>query len=346
MLSGIIAVGGLIVLIIIHELGHFLGAKSLGMRVDEFGIGFPPKIWGKQKGETEYSINWLPFGGFVRIAGEETRVLDGEAGMQTIAPEERKHLMCFRPAGERLLVILAGILVNIIAAWVLFTIVFSIGSAGGVFVGGIRAGSPAEQAGFKTGDLIQGYARARDFSLFTENHKGQTVTVQIERGTETLTLSPTIGTSDQGPLGVALSETGIPRLPIHQAALEGIKEVWRVAEGTVLAFTGLIQKLLFHFALEEGVVGPVGIFGVAQSAGKEGIIPLLYLLALISANLGVLNLIPFPALDGGRALLILIEKIKGSPVSHKIELAMNGVGFALLILLMVVVTVRDVRGLF
>jgi regulator of sigma E protease len=93
-------------------------------------------------------------------------------------------------------------------------------------------------------------------------------------------------------------------------------------------------------------VGPVGIFGVAQSAGKEGIIPLLYLLALISANLGVLNLIPFPALDGGRALLILIEKIKGSPVSHKIELAMNGVGFALLILLMVVVTVRDVRGLF
>ena len=356
MLTFIIVFLGLSFLILGHEAGHFFVAKFFKLRVDEFGIGFPPRAFAWKKGETEYSVNWLPFGGFVKIAGEndhmddsEEALKDGEAAAAARAetPEEKSRYFFSRPAWQRTLVLFAGVGINFFLGWLFLTIVFAVGSQPILAIQSVEPGSPAASAGLKSGDIIQDYEHTADFIAFIESHPGDTArfTVIREGKSVALDVQPRVQ-NGAARIGVGLAEGGGESQGIVQAAKQGLIASGQVCWLTLTSFYLLVKNLFLHASLLEGVVGPVGIFTVAQETSQFGMVYLLQLLGFISLNLAVANLIPFPALDGGRLLLLLIEKIKGSPLSKKVEMWVNGVGFALLIGIMLLVTIRDVAKWF
>lgn len=348
MLIFLIVLIGLSLLILVHEAGHFLAAKYFGMKVEEFGFGFPPRIFAKKKGETEYSLNWLPFGGFVKIAGETDRLQDIEK-LEKLPAEEKRHTFIFQPAWKRALVILAGVAVNFIVGWLLLSILFMVGSPQILLVSGVEQGSPADRAGVKSGDVILNYTQSQDFINFVNQNRGKEITLDLRRGgqeVEVKAVPRADAQASQGALGVFLNEAGIPRYGFFTALGQGFKLSFQLAGQVLIALGELIKNLFVRAKLLEGVVGPLGIFGVAEQAGRIGLIYLVQLLALISINLAVMNLVPFPALDGGRFFLILIEKVKGSPISVRWEGILNIVGFALLLILMVLLTFRDITHFF
>ncbi len=362
MLIAIIVIVGLAVLIIGHEAGHFFVAKLFGMKIDEFGFGFPPRIkaWRPMRkwrdndgtlrqaqGETEYSFNWLPFGGFVKISGEEDQIRNPEK-LEALSLEEKKRYFLFQPAWKRFLVIASGIIVNFIIGWLVISFVLMVGTAPLIIINGVQIGSPAEKVGIMAGDVIKNYSSSGDFRAFIDANRGRQTTLEIIRGGKDLKFTAVPRTSvgpNEGALGVEFSQAGMASQKFFPALISGFKQSILIAQATVSAFYDLFKNLIVHGSLMAGVVGPVGIFSVAENTGHIGLIYLLQLLALISLNLSVLNLIPFPALDGGRLFLIIIEKVKGSPVSIKTQSLINGVGFAVLLFLMAIITVRDVVNL-
>jgi len=352
MLIFLIVIIGLSLLILGHEAGHFLCAKAFGLRVDEFGFGFPPRIFAIKRGETEYSFNWLPFGGFVRISGERGEFAMTEDGAEIAEgadPATTKRLFYAQPAWKKSVIILAGVATNFILGWLLISAVLMVGVPKAVVITGTEAGSPAAQAGFMSGDIVRDYKSAQDFINYVNANKGKEITIAVLRENKEfdLKVTPRVSTAaNEGPIGVVLAEGGTPREGFFSALKDGLIDAGNIAVLTLGAFYDLIKQLFVHASLLPGVVGPVGIFGIAEETGKIGLAYLLQFLGLISINLMVVNLIPFPALDGGRFLIIIIEKIKGSAIPMKVEAMVNGIGFAFLIILMLLLTVRDVRGLF
>ncbi|MDO8601711.1 MAG: site-2 protease family protein [bacterium] len=347
MLSAIIVIVGISLLILLHELGHFIAAKKMGLRVDEFGFGFPPRMFSIKKGETTYSFNWLPFGGFVRLYGESKEQINKEVldGKEPDTSRSFAHQSALR----RSTIILAGIVTNFVLGWLIISSVFMIGAAESVVVTQVAPNSPAEIAGFLPGDELVGYVKAEDFTLFTSQHKGTETEFTVSRDGTALILKATPRAQvapGEGALGVGLSQAGFPKLPFFTALAEGWTTSWSVMGEIVKTFGRMIGGLFVHAELLEGVVGPVGIFGVAGDLGSIGFVYVLQLIGLISLNLAVLNAMPFPALDGGRFLFILIEKIKGSAISPKKEMVFNLAGFGVLIVLMVAITARDIIRLF
>ncbi len=338
MLTFLIVLIGLSLLILGHEAGHFLTAKLFGLKVDEFGIGFPPRITAIKRGETEYSVNWLPFGGFVKIAGEE----EGQENA-TLSPEERKGYFFAAKAWKRAVVIGAGVFLNFVFGWLLISGVLMAGTPAILAVRDVAAGSPAAVAGVHAGDLIKGFSHGDDFIAFVKSHSEDSASFTVVRNGKEIPFS--ITPRDEGGvprIGIGLEEGGGEGLGFWSALKTGFVESLNICWLTIRAFGALIVNLFAHASLLEGVVGPVGIFSVANQTSRFGLAYLVELLGAISLNLAVANLIPFPALDGGRLLLIAIEKIKGSPVSKRVEAIANNVGFLLLILIMVLVTIRDV----
>jgi regulator of sigma E protease len=384
MLIAIIVIVGLSLLILGHEAGHFFAAKLFGLKVDEFGFGFPPRIgawtphktiWGKDgetlqqvQGETEYSFNWLPFGGFVKISGErgEFAMLEEEGSKVESQKSESaeaqsairnpqsensnsNRLFFAQPTWKKSLILLAGVIMNFIFGWLFISIAFMIGTPQALVVGGVEAGSPAAAVGIAMGDVIKNFKDSQSFIAFVDANKGKPTQFDILRNGKEMdfTATPRVQVGpNEGALGVALADAGYPREAFFSALWDGLKNTVELLGLTVSAFYQLIKSLVIHGSLLAGVVGPVGIFGVAEQTGSIGLVYLLQFLGIISINLTVVNLIPFPALDGGRFLMTIIEKIKGSPIPEKFEGWVNGLGFAALILLMVLLTVRDVRGLF
>jgi regulator of sigma E protease len=347
MLTFIIVFLGLSFLILGHEAGHFFAAKLFKLRVDEFGIGFPPRMFAWKRGETEYSVNWLPFGGFVKIAGENDH-MDEESrkeGETAAGPADKSRYFFTRPAWQRALVLFAGVGINFLIGWLFLTIVFAVGSQPILAIQNVDLNSPAAVAGLQAGDVIQQYTHVEDFIAYIKAHPNDAVQFTVLRNGDELTFKIQPYIQNGTPrIGVALAEGGGERQNILQAAKYGFIASMQVCWLTLKSFYLLITNLFLHASLLEGVVGPVGIFTVAEQASQFGLIYLLQLLGFISLNLAVANLIPFPALDGGRLLFLLIEKVKGSPLSKKIELWANGIGFALLIGIMVLVTIRDVAN--
>lgn len=341
MITFIIVLISLSILILGHEAGHFFAAKKAGMRVDEFGIGFPPRIKAWKRGETEYSINWLPFGGFVKIAGENAA--PGEEAPES--EEEKKRFFSFRPAWQRAIVLFAGVAINFLIGWALLSVIFMMGTPKMLIIESVAPDSPAAVAGIKAGDIVSEHDTAEGFISFISENLGEEVELTVIRSEGQVSVSA-IPREDppegEGALGVALAEGGAPSLGFFQAIGEGFKFSVQIGVLTVRAFYDLAKNLLVSQELLEGVVGPVGIFSLAITTSQFGVVFLLQLIGVISINLAVANMIPFPALDGGRLLLLLVEKIKGSPVPHKTEAILNGIGFLILIALMVLVTVRDV----
>ena len=332
---------GISVLILIHELGHFLAAKMFGLWVEEFGLGFPPRLFKVKKGETVYSFNSLPFGGFVRIHGEKRDPHEEEKN-----PERS---FWFLSISRRALIIAAGVLMNLILGWLVISIIFMIGAPQGVMITNVVADTPAAQVGLLAGDRVIGYEKTEDFIDFVNASKGKEITVRVLRGNETLEFQvvPRIEPpAEQGALGIALTQVGLPKLGFFGGLKEGFKTTFQILGAIVKALVNLVVGLFVGAPVFEQFVGPVGIFKIASQTAQFGLIYLLQLIGLISLNLVVLNILPIPALDGGRLFFLLIEKIKGSPLHPKGEAIANAIGFVLLLLLMVVITVRDVAKLF
>ncbi|TSC67792.1 MAG: Uncharacterized protein CEO19_61 [Parcubacteria group bacterium Gr01-1014_73] len=355
------------VLIFVHELGHFLVAKKCGMRVDEFGLGFPPRVFGKKNGETIYSLNWIPFGGFVKIFGENPSA-SSEVG-QPVADEEKSFGKKNR--GWQAAVLVAGVTFNIIFAWLLIAVSFvsgfpaPVGYYQGVLVENPRLvltqvliNSPAAKTDLQAGDAIVAISAGADslailnaeaVSDFMNQNEGKEILLSYERGSEKneVKITPVAGiVSGRAAIGVGLDLIGMVKLPFFRALWESVKTT-----GVLLVeITKGIGKFFYNaFTFQANfseVTGPIGIAGLVGTAARLGFANLLGFTAFISLNLAVINLLPIPALDGGRLLFVGVEAIRRRPLNPKIVNYLNGVGFALLLILMLVITYKDIIKLF
>ena len=324
---------GLSLLILVHEWGHFLAARFFNLLVEEFGIGFPPRLFSKKFGETLYSINAIPLGGFVRIYGESAGI-GGDI-------ENPKKSFVYLDAWKRAVIMLAGVFMNFIFGWLVISAVFFIGSPSVTLIDLVAKNSPAFQAGIQGGDQVLGYESTEEFIAFINQNKGKEIILNIKRNDETLqlTLTPRLNPpKGEGALGIGLLDGGIPKHGFFNSLGKGL-----VASVTIVtAIFGGLYQVIFS---PQNIIGPIGIFDIAINTGELGLIYLFQFLALISLNLVVLNILPIPALDGGRLLFIIIEKIRGKRFSLKTEARANAVGFSFLILLIILVTFKDIAGL-
>jgi len=366
----------LIILIFVHELGHFLVAKLSGVRVDEFGLGFPPKIVGVKYGETTYSLNWIPFGGFVKIFGENP-------DEESISGPSASRSLVNKPKWNQILVLIAGISFNVIFAWLLISFGFMSGlptsvdaypnmhfKDAKVVITTVLPGSPADKAHLKSGDVIlsltqvlptgkfvnpkvltvgAGSADVVAVQKFIADSANVPITIEIAEGNtkSKIIATPLSGIVDgKAALGIGLDTIGTLRLPIYQAFYQGALLTIDLTKSTAIGLASFLKNLVFAKADLAQVTGPVGIVGLVGDAVHLGFIYLLSFTAFISINLAVINLLPFPALDGGRILFVIIEAIKRSPIKPKVANTFNTVGFGLLILLMLVITFHDIFKIF
>ena len=328
------------VLVLVHEVGHFLFAKLVGIRVEEFGIGLPPRLWYRRRGETVYSLNALPFGGFVKLTGEDE--VDSDDPAAFIA----------KPGWQRFLVLSAGVLMNLLLAVVIFTLIFSFGVpvADRVTIEEVTPNAPAAEVGLTAGDIIlrlDGEEVSDGLMLIGKILKkaGQQVSLTVLRqeGELTFELTPRREyPQDQGPMGVAIKTHFVKKTyPLWQAPWVGMRE----ALGLTLAIGQGLVEMVSNFVtkgeIPKDVTGPVGIFQLTGEAAQTGWLALLQLLGLLSLNLGIVNILPIPALDGGRLVFVLVEIITGHRPRARVEHWIHSVGFAILIVLVVLVTIKD-----
>lgn len=340
-------------LIFSHEFGHFISAKKAGMKVEEFGFGFPPRLFGTKKGETLYSINLIPLGGFVKIHGEQRP--------RKKPLKSSKRAFYNKPIWQRAIVLVMGVVMNLFLAAILFSIVHGIGIPTiiedesiqaqniQIQIVGVAQGSPAEEVGLKIGDVVKGFNGVEDLQKFVARYAGEKITLIIQRGNEIMekTLTPRISPPEnEGPMGIALAKTGIISYPWYSAIWRGTKTTIKLTVVFIETFYQILKNLVLKGVLIAEIAGPVGIASLTSQMTKLGLVYILQFTAIISINLAIINAIPFPALDGGRLLFLAIEKIKGSPVSAKVENLVNNLGFAFLITLMILVTFRDIAKLF
>lgn len=364
----------LAILVLVHEIGHFAVARFFGVKVHEFGIGLPPRgigwtrIDGKWKKVTKenikegsvntiYSLNLTPLGGFVKIKGE-----DGEDAND---PDS----FAVQAVWKRGLVISAGVIMNIITAAVLFSLVFMLGLrspvsdveiADGVVeqveiaVVDVLPDSPAQVAGFVSTDQIQAIdgTAVDSISDIQEQFKqkeGQSTTVRIQRGDQPLELFVVPEQLSEAAIvgiGVGLDQTGIRDFTFFEAIEQGVKQTGFLIVQIFKAFGGAIATLWTDASSPVDVAGPVGIVVLTGEIVKLGIVPLIQFTALLSVNLAILNILPVPALDGGRLLFLIIEGIKGSPVNRRVEGYIHSIGLYILIGLIALVTLKDILGIF
>ncbi|MBU6426817.1 site-2 protease family protein [Patescibacteria group bacterium] len=378
MTTAIIFIVVLAVLIFVHELGHFLAARACGIRVDAFKIGFGPKIFSWQKGETEYGVNAIPFGGYVKIFGENP---DGES----ISGPDSPRSFVNKPRWQQAIVLFAGVFFNFLFAWLLYSIVFAGGVTAAtdgfeqyagrfhnerIMITYVEPGSPAEKAGIATGDTIDQVLMADGGLPVVDNLNTGTVSngkisdiqnlingsgvspVSIEYSTignvtKTVMVTPVKGIVEgKYAIGIAMQTVADFSLPLPTAIYEGAHYTAVLVKETAIGLYAFIANIFRGTPNFSDVAGPVGIAGIVGNAAEMGFKYLLMVTAIISLNLGVINLIPFPALDGGRILFVGLEGISRRRIPPKFANTVNAIGFALLILLMVAVTYKDIAKLF
>jgi len=350
-------------LILVHEWGHFYSARKLGVKVEEFGFGFPPKLFSFTKKGVRYSLNLLPLGGFVKIKGE-----DGS---------KREDLDSFasKSFSQRAWILSAGVIMNVFLCVVLLALGFSLGIPQvlsdlpeyasvrdrKIQVVDIFPDSPAAQAGLALGDVIVGSGeRQGDGSInttvldateslqaFLAEHVDTEVLLLVKHPSEsaptfisvTPQFRPDIG---RGGIGIALVETGLVSYPWYRSPFKAVEATATLTKQIFVAFGGLLSDLVVRQEVSVDVAGPVGIAVLTGEVVDQGAIYVLYFIAVLSLNLAILNFIPFPALDGGRFLFLVIEKLRRKPVDQRIEGVIHMVGFGLLLLLVLLVTIRDI----
>lgn len=333
-------------LVFVHEAAHFLAAKRSGVEIDEFGFGLPPRLWGRKVGGTIYSLNLLPIGGFVRLKGESGEIMGfGDRGSFSRASRRNRSL-----------IIVAGVLGNLLLAYFIFSLLFLVGYpgfSGHVIVEEVNGGSPAETAGLKGGDVVrfvdgQVVKGVDELVAVIDKKRGQSVGLVLERESQlveteaTPRLDPPSG---QGPLGVRLGMKGgiaYEKPPIFLVPVRALVEVGRSLYLVVIGFYSMIRTLL-AFDVPQGVTGIVGIYKLSSEAAGIDWRVFLQFVALLSVNLAVFNILPLPALDGGRLLFVFLEKIFRRRISAGIENAVNNLGLAFFILIFVLITLHDIQ---
>lgn len=342
MILGFIILVG--ILILIHEFGHFLTAKFFKIRVEEFGIGFPPRLIKIKKGETIYSFNLIPFGGFVKLYGED------EIQNDPFSFSDQKPF-------KRLLIIIAGVISNILLAYFILALILPFGfyrpifddKPGQIMIFEVAPSSPAYFVGLQKKDIILGFNQIKSFQEFINQHKGKEVILNIQRGEKILEVKvvPRIDfPPSQGPLGVGLFKVELVQTNwpanFSQSLYLTFDFLFKMIDKLVEIFKNLITKT----QVPQDVVGPVGLFHILLQLQVFGWGYILFVFALISLNLALINILPFPALDGGRALFVLIEMVTGKAPNKKTEAVIHLAGFIILILLGILVTLKDIKMIF
>lgn len=355
----------LFVLVLVHEWGHYITAKKTGMRVDEFAIGFPPKMFGIKKGETEYNFNLLPIGGYVKIYGENAD--EAESAENDV---DAHRAFGARPKWAQALVLVAGITMNILFAWLLFTVTLAVGvptavdeahatDSAKLIVAGTLKNAPADGKLPIGSEITQATAGSdtlnhptpASFSEFVTAHAPSPVTIEynLKDKSQSVVIVPVSGLVAENPskyiVGTSLSLVEIKKESIPTAIIDGFKETVHGLYSISAGLLSLIKDSIVGKADFSGIAGPVGIVGMVGDAASYGLTPLLTFTAIISLNLAVINLLPFPALDGGRLMFVAIEAITKKRVPAKWTGWTNLIGFGLLMILMAAVTFNDISRL-
>lgn len=343
-------------LVIIHELGHFWAARAAGVRVEEFGLGLPPRIWGKKRGDTIYSFNWIPFGGFVKLKGEGSDE-GGTDSMQNVS------------YGWRFLIMVGGVAMNLIGAYVLLCIGMWLGMpplatdptalgldpasmSSQVYVVEPQAELPAAKAGIEAGDVIVRVDNTeieKISDLQAAIAGKQSVVVEVMRGDEEKQFTvETLNNEGQQVIGVAADEivNRVKYSPL-MVPIIAAEDFWNIIKAIGKSIGEFAHQLFTTASVSTGVAGPIGIAKITAQAVDLGWMPVLQLMIFLSINLGLINLFPFPALDGGRLVFLIFEVISGGrKVPVVVENVIHNLGFMLLLALIVVVSYRDVLKLF
>ncbi len=347
----------LVVLVLIHEFGHFIAAKRSGVYVEEFGFGFPPRLFGKKIGETTYTFNALPLGGFVRLYGEEyheeKKKLKGEIS------SERAFIN--KKPWQKAVIITAGVVMNFLLGWVLISYLFTVGTPApaGISIEEVQKGSPAEKAGMKKGDVLDKIVVdnkesplriTTDLISAAKKYGDQEVVLFVMRDEKSMPLRITPRAKPpegQGSLGIVINQlVETKQYPWYTAPYYGL------IEATNMTRTILVEllKIPFNFFTSQKTdvefSGPVGIAKIVGEARKYGINALFEITALLSLNLAVVNILPFPALDGGRMVFVFYEWITGKRPNQNLEKYLNLVGIILLLSLSALITIVDIRKLW
>jgi regulator of sigma E protease len=367
----------LTVLVFVHELGHFLAARMFGIRVDEFAIGFPPRIASWVWGKTRYAINLLPLGGYVRIYGENTE------------DERTEDNMLSKAKWKQIVVLVAGVTFNIIFAWLLLSASLFIGTKASVeampsaiisnptlTIVMVAPGSPAEKAGLKPGDeilsitnskvliassslsvvgaqeVIAGATNKVQFTVKQFNPAIDKDKTAIEINTNVYEVKSISVVPEEGivkgkkAIGISMDMLATVKAGFFESFYYGARQTYYLTANVAVGLYTFIGSAITGNASLAQVSGPVGIAGAVGESAKVGLASLLVIAAVISANLAVLNLAPFPALDGGRIVVVVIEAIIRRELNPKVIQWINGIGFLLLIGLMLIVTAKDIWALF
>lgn len=385
LLTIVIFVLVLSVLVFGHELGHFFTARRFGVKAEEFGFGFPPRGIGVYKNKhgkwrfvfgncsvesletaedsnlhpapksTVYSLNWLPLGGFVKIKGE-----NGEG-------ENDKDSFAYQKIWKRIIILSAGVIMNVFLAWILFSVGYMIGmpqstdtlgkgaivSEPKVMIATVMPDSPAMVAGLKEGDAVlrinnEVVGSEKSLQDAVAKNDGVVTNLSVRRADQEISVFVTPASKDGGraTIGVAIFSAGLVRYPFFPALIEGVKTTGWMIQQIFVAFFNLFKDIFAGHKVGDQFAGPVGIATITGQAARLGFSYLLQFTALLSLNLAVINILPLPALDGGRILFLLIEKIKGKPVKREVEAVIHNIGFLFLIALILFITYRDIIKLF
>ena len=362
----------LISLILVHEFGHFIVAKAFGIKVEEFGIFFPPRLFAKKFGETVYSFNLLPVGGFVKIFGEQT-----DESNPSVEADPRSFVHRSRPVQAA--VIVAGIIFNILFAWLILSVGYMVGmqtsrdhSGFGqvqnvrTIIAGVVPNSPAEKVGLKAEDVVVGIqtgsaelpagSDSDQVQAFILAHQDESMVFSVVRNsacehrdscpTQNFLAKPAEGfTPGHKAVGIELDDVGTLKLSPPVALAQGALLAYQMTVGTAAGLAGFFASLVTGGAHWGQVSGPIGIATVGSSAVHSGFAATIFLAALISINLAIINIVPIPGLDGGRLLFIGIEAILRRPISEKTATRFTVAGFSLLVILMLVVSFHDILKL-
>lgn len=358
LLTVLIAVVSLVILVSLHELGHFLTAKFFGVWVEEFGVGYPPRLFSRKFGDTLYSLNLLPFGAFVKIPEE---------------PSTNPASFFAKPIWQRALILFNGALSFWLVSFVLFSLVLATGAPTvvndeeqglkdvRVQITAISPESPAARAGLKAGDVVTKIGPAgfqieidktKTFQDLVNANKGREIVLTVKRGGSVMdfTITPRVSPpAGQGALGVALARTAIKSYPWYQAPFLGVQTTWNATVFTLKSYWQALTRVFQGAPSGVQLTGPIGIVGLLSQGIEIGFAYFLQMIAILSVNVAVLNLLPIPAFDGGRLFFLGVEAVRKKPVSQDFQEKVILGSFVLLIILMVFVTIKDIgnfRALF
>lgn len=367
-------------LVLVHELGHFLAAKKAGIKVEEFGLGYPPRIFGVKIGETVYSVNWVLFGGFVKLFGEELADQRRSKRGSTL-----KRAFWAKSKKARTAVILAGVAANFLLAIFVFSVVYSFSGiptkTDQVRIIGVVSNSPAEKTGLKENDIVlsvdgQELRELDDFIKLIDEKRGNQVGLMVVREKDNPCLEKVLGggpvieekqvgfscqngnlvlwitprespPEGEGSLGVIISNIVMRHYPFWQmpfrGTIEGFKEAFAWTSLIINALGGMLVDLITQGVVPKDIAGPIGILQITNAVAQTGVLNILQFIGILSVNLAIINVLPFPALDGGRLIFVGYELVTRRRPKPIVEHWVNTVGMAFLIFLIVLVTANDLK---